>query len=714
MTTNESAEMVDWDLAVATARRLAKPGPAVTTEEARRVVEDLKAFAAEATAPVLSFTGLRAEAAQAPVVVVDRGGWAQANADGMREIITPLADKLRARRSSSGLMDQVGPKVTGVETGALLAFLAAKVLGQFDPFWSDASGSGAGAAGRLLLVAPNVVHVERELEVDSRDFRMWVCLHEETHRVQFTAVPWLRDHLRSEIASFIEATEVDPSVLLSRLRVIIKSVIESAQRGQDGPSVLELVQSPEQKAIIDRVTATMSLLEGHADVVMDGVGPEVVPSVATIREKFQRRRAGADSLDRTVRRLLGIEAKMRQYRDGAKFVNAVVDQVGMSGFNRVWESTETLPVLEEITDPVAWVRRVHGSSPLPRDHVDLATVDARIVDVITAAVAVVRRAVREALADLTTVEGVLVACSGGADSLALAAALAHSATRDGRRAGAVTVDHGLQAGSADRARAVAADLVRLGLDPVEVVHIRVTDHQQGPEGNARRARFAALDAAAGRHAAAAVLLGHTLDDQAESVLLGLARGSGARSLAGMAAVSGRYRRPLLAVTRETVRAAVPSRLFAVGGPAEQSDGTGPGAGAAPGPPGHGDRAWAGDQRRTRPDGGLAACRCGRSGGLGRSRDRRKHDRRRFTGRTTPATRRGATGHISAGGPPPGPASSGDRARQSTDRPDVRARRRDGLADRQVARAGRCRPSRQIASDPRSRRHTHRPGGLISA
>ena len=134
----------------------------------------------------------------------------------------------------------------------------------------------------------------------------------------------------------------------------------------------------------------------------------------------------------------------------------------------------------------------------------------------------------------------------GADSLALAAALAHSATRDGRRAGAVTVDHGLQAGSADRARAVAATSSG-SLDPVEVVHIRVTDHQQGPEGNARRARYAALDAAARRHTAAAVLLGHTLDDQAESVLLGLARGSGARSLAGMAAVAGQYRRPLLAV-----------------------------------------------------------------------------------------------------------------------------------------------------------------------
>jgi coenzyme F420 biosynthesis associated uncharacterized protein len=361
MTNHDSSDMVDWDLAVATARRLSKPGPVVSAEEARSVVTDLKNFAADATGPVRSYTGLDGSGAVAPVVVVDRGGWAQANADGMREIITPLTDKLRARKTSSGLLDQVGPKVTGVETGALLAFLAGKVLGQFDPFWSDGSSSEGDVAGRLLLVAPNVVHVERELEVDPRDFRMWVCLHEETHRVQFTAVPWLRDHLRAEIAAFIAATEVDPSVLLSRLRVIMRSVIESAQSGREGPSVLDLVQSPEQKAIIDRVTAVMSLLEGHADVVMDGVGPEVVPSVATIREKFQRRRAGANSLDRTVRRLLGIEAKMRQYRDGAKFVNRVIDKVGMGGFNRVWESAETLPALDEITDPVAWVRRVHAS-----------------------------------------------------------------------------------------------------------------------------------------------------------------------------------------------------------------------------------------------------------------------------------------------------------------------------------------------------------------
>lgn len=172
----------------------------------------------------------------------------------------------------------------------------------------------------------------------------------------------------------------------------------------------------------------------------------------------------------------------------------------------------------------------------------------------------VRRAVRDAIAGLDDARSVLVACSGGADSLALAAALGWVAQRELRPAGGVVVDHGLQPGSADRARQTAALLTGFGLDPVEVVHVRVADRGSGPEGNARSARYAALDAAADRHDAAAILLGHTLDEQAESVLLGLARGSGPRSLGGMPAESGRYRRPLLGLARETVRAAVPAEV----------------------------------------------------------------------------------------------------------------------------------------------------------
>ncbi len=172
----------------------------------------------------------------------------------------------------------------------------------------------------------------------------------------------------------------------------------------------------------------------------------------------------------------------------------------------------------------------------------------------SAAVAEVRTAVRACLSDLTADDLVLVACSGGADSLALAAAAAFVAPRLGLRAGGVTVDHGLQPGSAERAAAVAAQLAQLGLDPVRSVAVTVKA-TAGPEAAARVARYRALDAAASEYRAAAVLLGHTLDDQAETVLLGLARGSGGRSLAGMAAQRGPYRRPLLAVRRAATWAA---------------------------------------------------------------------------------------------------------------------------------------------------------------
>lgn len=247
----------------------------------------------------------------------------------------------------------------------LLSFLASRVLGQYEtfaPVSRELPGSTAGG-GRLLLVAPNIVHVERELDVTPHDFRLWVCLHEETHRTQFTAVPWLRDHLEGEIQTFLGATEVDPMTVLERLREAAQSFAGArpdAERGDEGRSLVEIVQTPEQREVLGRLTAVMSLLEGHADFVMDGVGPQVVPSVAEIREKFQQRRAsGAGRLDAALRKVLGLDAKLRQYRDGERFVRAVVGQVGMDGFNRVWTSPNTLPTKAEIARPADWVARVH-------------------------------------------------------------------------------------------------------------------------------------------------------------------------------------------------------------------------------------------------------------------------------------------------------------------------------------------------------------------
>jgi coenzyme F420 biosynthesis associated uncharacterized protein len=366
-----SSSMVDWDLAVATGRRLVKPGPSVTPSEARAAVTQLRAFAVEAHGHVAGFTRLDAPTDGAAVAVIDRPGWIQANAAGFRTVLDPLVQKIQERRprSAAPLTDAVGAKVTGVQTGSLLAFLATKVLGQYElfpPYGVDASDR----PGRLLLVAPNIVSAEREMGVDPRDFRLWVCLHEETHRVQFGAVPWLRQHMLDEISAFVGATDVDPAALAARLKAAAQAAYGAIRDGFDpdateGGSLVEAVQTPEQRVILDRITALMSLLEGHADYVMDGVGPEVVPSVTSIRAKFQTRRRDASRVEHVVRRLLGIDAKLRQYRDGERFVRGAVERAGMDGFNQVWARAENLPTKDEIADPAAWVARVVTPKELP-------------------------------------------------------------------------------------------------------------------------------------------------------------------------------------------------------------------------------------------------------------------------------------------------------------------------------------------------------------
>jgi coenzyme F420 biosynthesis associated uncharacterized protein len=301
---------------------------------------------------VREFTGLIAHDRTAPVLVVDRPGWIQANADGFSKLIAPIVARLQEKKGApSPMTEAVGSRVTGVELGVMLGFLGNKVLGQFDPFHE-----APGAAGRLLLVAPNIVNAERELSVDEHDFRLWVCLHEETHRVQFTAVPWMRDHLQSLMGEIVGTLETDPGRLLSEGLSRVGELVSGKAEG----SLIDLVSTPEQKLVIDKITGVMSLLEGHADVVMDGVGPEVIPSVAEIRAKFTKRRKGVGTLDRLLRRLLGLDQKMAQYRDGAEFVRRTVDTVGMAGFNAAFAEPAYLPSKDEIHDPLAWVRRVHG------------------------------------------------------------------------------------------------------------------------------------------------------------------------------------------------------------------------------------------------------------------------------------------------------------------------------------------------------------------
>ena len=257
------------------------------------------------------------------------------------------------------MVTAVGSRVTGVQAGLILAYLASRVLGQYELFLppDPSAPNGVAPAGRLTLVAPNIVMVERELGVNPHDFRRWVCLHEETHRTQFTSVPWLRAYVQEQMTEFLLASDLDPATILGRLRSAADAVAGAVRDG-GGESVLEAIQSPRQREILDRLTSVMTLVEGHGDYVMDAVGPQVVPSVEQIRQRFNERRGTGGRMERTLRRILGIDLKMKQYEQGSRFVKAVVEEAGMATFNKVWTSPQTLPTKDEFDRPELWLDRV--------------------------------------------------------------------------------------------------------------------------------------------------------------------------------------------------------------------------------------------------------------------------------------------------------------------------------------------------------------------
>ena len=345
-------QLVDWSLAERIGLRFAPKGPETSPSEAHGAVAELRELAQLARDPVRELTGLVAEPEHAPAVVVDRGEWISSNVSGFEVAMDPLVTA-RAGKSANTTMEAVGTRLTAAQLGGALAWLSGRVLGQYEAF------AAPGQTGRLLLVAPNIVHVERELDLVPRDFRFWVCLHEETHRAQFGGVPWLQAHFLSEVQALIEVSDVSLTDFLSRLGAVAQAVVTAA-RGQAGPSLMEAIQTPAQQEVFDRLTGLMSLLEGHADYVMDEVGPSHVPTVAVIRERFSARRSQAGTVDGFARRMLGLETKIRQYTSGADFVRGVIATAGRDGFSQVWAAPANLPTAAEIEDPSGWVRRVLG------------------------------------------------------------------------------------------------------------------------------------------------------------------------------------------------------------------------------------------------------------------------------------------------------------------------------------------------------------------
>lgn len=360
----KAQSLINWDLAASTAARLAPAGPVLSVREINESVDSLRRLADASVPHVHEITGLEAarDLRDSSVLVVDRASWAKANTQSFAVMLKPAMEKmLESRRGEvSPAAASVSGAITGSQLGAILAFLASKVLGQYDPFAALAENSKAPAGGRLLLVAPNIVAVERELNVTPEDFRLWVCLHEQTHRVQFAAAPWLRHHMLAQIDELSVHLLGNVDSLMDRATAAARSLKDRSATGNTPGrgAILDLLQDPEEKAAISHLTAVMSLLEGHANVVMDAVDASIVPSVKTIRQRFNDRGKDRGVIEKFLRSLLGLDAKMRQYSDGARFVRAVVDVAGMDGFNRVWESADHLPTEPEIHDAKLWLDRM--------------------------------------------------------------------------------------------------------------------------------------------------------------------------------------------------------------------------------------------------------------------------------------------------------------------------------------------------------------------
>jgi len=339
---------VDWSLAAKAGIKLARGGPAMSRYTAETATAELAEASERAELPVREVTGL-ADGLPVPAAdVLDRAGWITAASRSMAHLTGADPD---------GSGNLIVGKPAGLQAGAMLAYLSSAILGQYDPF--------TGEHGTLLLVTPNIVSVERSLRLNPSDFRLWVCLHEVTHRVQFSSSPWLAEYMKESVETLGATVDESMTDVVGRLAAELRSRKEpDSSDGATAGGIIGLLrasQAEPQRDALDRMLVLGTLLEGHADHVMDAVGPAVVPSVATIRAAFDKRRQRkSNPVQRIIKMLLGMDAKMAQYVRGKAFVDAVVLKVGMEQFNTIWTGPETLPLLDEIDNPDAWVKRVLG------------------------------------------------------------------------------------------------------------------------------------------------------------------------------------------------------------------------------------------------------------------------------------------------------------------------------------------------------------------
>lgn len=345
-------EAVDWNLALKIGRAVAGNGPATTAAIRDEVRTDFNDFVKVADGLVTEFTGLHpAEPAGRPIVL-DRAGWIAVNIEGFRALLKPLGERFSSLKAGGKL----GRSAMGVQLGLLLGYLSQKVLGQYDLLLAG------GGAGQVYFVGPNILAAERRWKFDPKDFRLWIALHEVTHRTQFVAVPWLRDHVGGLIERYISTAEID----VKRVREAmsnVKDVLVQGPQAWKRVNLLTLFLTPAQLEIVAKMQSLMTVVEGHGNFVMDRVGAHQIATFNDMKDALMSQRERTSVAERTLQKAMGLDMKYAQYSQGEAFIAAVADTSGMEGVNMVWERAENLPTLPELTDPKSWLARVLREEP---------------------------------------------------------------------------------------------------------------------------------------------------------------------------------------------------------------------------------------------------------------------------------------------------------------------------------------------------------------
>ncbi|MEA2296516.1 MAG: hypothetical protein QOE86_4155 [Solirubrobacteraceae bacterium] len=348
--------MVDWRLANTVAKAVASTTP-VPDGGYEAITAEVDAFGAESAQLVAGYTGLDGGDALPSPETVDRSEWAATNLRSMRSVLEPVADRVGTDLGPvAGPLRALTGTLLAVEVGALSGFLAARVLGQYEFPILDPS-----APARLLMVGPNLAGAARGMQTDDRTLARWVALHETTHALQFSGVPWLREHMASRIRDLVSTLDVDVD-LRKVLRLPgaddLRALVDAVRNGE----VIQLVAGRERRAQLDEIQATMALIEGYAEHVMDAVGEQVLPDLGALREGLERRRRERSGLFRLLEKLIGLDMKLRQYEHGKQFCDAVVAEAGIAGLNLAWARPENLPTLAELDQPTGWFERVSGGT----------------------------------------------------------------------------------------------------------------------------------------------------------------------------------------------------------------------------------------------------------------------------------------------------------------------------------------------------------------